>query len=81
MASNQSRLKQVTSRAKKTRNQKVIEYVETDFKEKLDQAGPMAGIWLESIEADFGSLRRKPAGLLKSFSKDDFDDLEKALFG
>jgi hypothetical protein len=81
MTSNQSRLKQVTNRAKKTRNRRVIKYVETDLKEKLDQAGPMAGIWLESLEAHFGSLRRKPDGLLKSFSKDDFDDLEKALFG
>jgi hypothetical protein len=81
MASNQSRLKQVTDRAKKTRNQKVIKYIETDLKDKVNQAGPMAGIWLESLEADFGSLRRKPDGLLKSFSKEDFDDLEKALFG
>jgi hypothetical protein len=74
-------LKQVTERAKKTRNKKVLKYVEEDLKEKLDQSGPMAGIWLESLEADFGSLRKKPQGLLKSFSKDDFDDLEKALFG
>jgi hypothetical protein len=74
-------MKQVTDRAKKLQNPKVSKYIEGDFKEKLDQAGPMAGIWLESLEADFDSLRSKPEGLLKSFSKDDFDDLEKALFG
>lgn len=79
--SNQNRLKQVLDRAKKTGNQKVVKYVQDDFAEKLDQAGEMAGIWLETLESSFGSLRKKPDGLLKSFSKEDFDDLEKALFG
>ena len=78
---NQARMKQVTDRAKKLKNSKVSKYIEGDFKEKLDQAGPMAGIWLETLESNFGSLRKKPEGLLKSFSEEDFDDLKKALFG
>lgn len=78
---NSARLKQVTDRAKKIGNAKVSRYVEEGLKEKLDQAGPMAGIWLETLEADFGSLRKKPDGLLKDFSKKDFDDLQKSLFG
>jgi len=78
---NTARLKQVTDRAKKLGNPKVLSYVEDGLKEKLDQAGDMAGIWLESLEADFGSLRKKPDGFLKGFTKQDFDDLQKALFG
>lgn len=78
---NEARKKAILNRAKKTNNQKVIRYVEQDLSEKLDQAGPHAGIWLEAIESDFSALTKKPEGLLKSFSEKDFDNLFKAMFG
>lgn len=78
---NEKRKAQILDRAKKTHNYKVVKIVEDDFLDKLDQAGPMAGIWLESLESDFEILTKKPDGLMKSFKKDDFDDLFKALFG
>lgn len=52
-----------------------------EFLPKIDQAGAHAGIWLESLEADFDALEKKPEGTLKKFSKSDFDGLFQALFG
>jgi hypothetical protein len=78
---NAKRKEQVLDRAKKSGNHKVLTYIEDDFVTKVDQAGPHAGIWLETLENDFDSLAKKPEGQLKHFSEKDFDALFKALFG
>lgn len=78
---NVNRKKQVLDRARRSRNHKVLTLLEHDFFPKIDQAGPMAGIWLESLEHDFDALTRKPLGLMGRFSPADFDALFKALFG
>jgi len=78
---NSLRKQHVLKRAKATHNVKVVKYVENELFEKMDQAGQMAGIWLETLESQFSALEKKPDGLLKSFVKKDFDDLFTALFG
>ena len=72
--------KSIEARLKKSKNRKVQEYAKS-FVEKLDQAGPMAGMWVDQVEHDFDGLAKKPEGLLKGFTADDFDDLYSVLFG
>lgn len=78
---NEKRKKAILDRAKRGGNRKVLALVEDEFLAKLDQAGPMAGIWLESLEHDFSALEKKPQGLMAKFNEKDFDALFKALYG
>lgn len=77
----QARKTQILDRAKKIGNQKVLKLLQDDFLAKLDQAGPMAGIWLEKLEHDWDKVIKKPEGLMKGLKKDDFEDLFKSLYG
>jgi hypothetical protein len=70
----------IKARVSKSKNTKVKKYL-PDFLEKIDQLGPAAGIWLESLETDFDTLTKKPEGLLASFSSKDFDELFEVIFG
>mgnify|MGYP001613555500 CR=1 FL=1 len=79
-ASVDSTKKRFSDAARRIGNPKVTAYMEELF-DKLDQAGPAAGIWLEGLEHDWGSLSGKPQGLLKAFTAKDFKDLHKVLFG
>ena len=81
MASNDTLVKKIQERAKKSGNKKVIDYVNNDFTEKMEQAGSHAGAWFEGLNRAFDTFRRKPDGLLKGFGPKDFDDLHEALFG
>lgn len=75
------RKKAILDRAKKTPNKKVQRYATKDLLEKIDQAGPHAGVWLESLESDFDALSEKPQGKLRSFNDRDFDALFAVMFG
>ena len=78
---NQARKKEITDRAKKSKNQKVRRYATKDLPEKIDQAGEHAGAWLEALESDFDVLIDKPQGKLKQFKEPDFDELFVVMFG
>jgi hypothetical protein len=69
--------KQIKARARRV-SPKVRKYVGA-LLQKLDQSGPAAGIWLEDLESNFGSLPKK--GLLSTFSDKDLDSLKEVLFG
>lgn len=76
---NEKRKKAIEDRAQHAGNHKVEKYVKGLF-EKLDQLGPHAGVFLESLESDFNEFA-KPEGMLQGFSNKDFDVLFKVLFG
>ena len=78
---NEKRKEQVLERAKKLANKKVMSYLMDDFMDKIDAAGPHAGVWLEGLESSFDELAEKPDGLLKKFDEQDFEDLFQALYG
>lgn len=80
-ASNESLVKKIQERAKKSGNKKVIQYIDNDFTEKMEQAGQQAGAWFDGLDSAFDTFRRKPEGLFKGFKPQDFDDLYEALFG
>lgn len=73
--------KKIMDRAKRSGNKKVIDYIQSDFAEKMTQAGQHSGAWMDSLESSFDEFRRKPEGLFKNFKSKDFDDLYEALFG
>lgn len=77
---NEALNKEISGRARKSRNEKVRTYVQS-FLKKLNAAGPAAGIWFEQVEADFDDMARKPQGLMEDFDAEDFDDLHEVLFG
>lgn len=76
---NTARKQQIRARAKKLGNQRVSKYVEESLFSKMDQAGAMAGIWLDSLENHFDAL--EPEGPLQGFSESDFDALFQAIYG
>lgn len=80
-ASNETLVKKIQERAKKSGNKKVIDYIDNAFVEKMKQAGDHAGAWFDGLDSAFGTFRRKPEGLFKGFQPEDFDDLYEALFG
>jgi hypothetical protein len=75
---NKARKEQILQSAQKA-TPAVRAYVENHLMGKIDQAGAAAGIWLESLEAQVGKL--KPEGLLRKFTKEDFESLKKVLSG
>jgi len=77
---NEAEVGRIKARASKSKNQKVKKYI-PDFLEKIDQAGPAAGMWLEYLESHFDELSEKPEGLLKTFETKDFEDLFEVAFG
>ena len=77
---NEAEVDRIKARASKSKNKKVKKYL-PDLLEKIDQAGPAAGIWLEHLEAHFDTLSEKPEGLLKDFEPEDFADLFEVAFG
>lgn len=70
--------KELAERAAKSKSKKVKQYVKV-LLEKVDQAGPAAGIWMEQLERDFGKL--KPEGHLKGWEESDFGELYVVLTG
>lgn len=68
---------QLKDRASKA-SPKVKSYILKGLIPKLEQAGPAAGIWYETLEKGFDTL--KPEGLLKGFSPKDLSELKGLLF-
>jgi hypothetical protein len=76
---NEKRKAEIGKRVERLGNHKVKRYVGR-LLTKMDQMGPHAGIWLENLEAHWGTFA-KPEGLLGGFEAEDFATLHKALFG
>jgi len=72
--------KAIQSRTRQGANKKVQGFI-LGFLEKIDQAGPAAGIWLETLESDWSTFTRGSGQDTKGFEKQDFALLKWVLFG
>jgi len=75
-----SYVKQKIKQRARRASPKVRGYVQS-FLQKIDQAGPSAGIFLEDLESNFDDLKKSKKGLLRKFSDKDLDSLREVLFG
>lgn len=79
---NAERKRQILERSNALGISRIAAYVEGPLFDKIDQAGPFAGAWLEGWETRFDQSRdQQSTGALADFTPDDFDRLFLIVFG